>query len=89
MDGIGVYILRCSDNRFYIGSTDSIERRLEEHELGMVRSTQRKLPVTLALFFPCVTLFKARSIEYRLKRMKSHVLLERMVSEQTIKFAEK
>jgi putative endonuclease len=29
-----VYILRCSDNSYYTGITNNIERRLEEHQLG-------------------------------------------------------
>ena len=26
-----VYILRCADNSYYTGSTNNLERRLEEH----------------------------------------------------------
>ena len=46
MDRGFVYILRSvKNNRFYIGSTKNIERRLKEHELGfsLARQIERKL----------------------------------------------
>ncbi|CAD0001966.1 GIY-YIG nuclease family protein [Flavobacterium salmonis] len=30
-----VYILKCSDNSYYTGMTNNIERRLNEHILGL------------------------------------------------------
>ena len=29
-----VYVLKCSDNSFYIGQTDNLEKRLNEHKNG-------------------------------------------------------
>ena len=29
-----VYVLKCSDNSFYIGQTDNFARRIEEHKSG-------------------------------------------------------
>ncbi len=44
-----VYILRCCDGTFYIGSTIDLDRRLEEHRAGMGSAyTKRRLPVELA-----------------------------------------
>ncbi len=45
MGSIGVYILKCSNGRFYVGSTNSIERRLEEHKRGKSKSTRNLLPI--------------------------------------------
>ncbi|ANW96325.1 excinuclease ABC subunit C [Wenyingzhuangia fucanilytica] len=44
-----VYILKCSDNSFYIGITNNITRRLEEHQSGKHFNsyTYRRLPVEL------------------------------------------
>ncbi|VXB52152.1 conserved hypothetical protein [Microbacterium sp. 8M] len=42
------YILRCSDGTFYAGSTNDLDRRLEEHAAGEGAAyTQRRLPVQL------------------------------------------
>ncbi|HEX6516537.1 MAG TPA: GIY-YIG nuclease family protein [Nocardioidaceae bacterium] len=42
------YILRCSDDTYYAGSTIDLERRLSEHNLGLgVAYTRRRRPVVL------------------------------------------
>ena len=44
-----VYILRCSDGSFYVGSTWDLERRVGEHNEGLGAAyTRRRRPVTLA-----------------------------------------
>jgi putative endonuclease len=43
-----VYILRCSDGSYYVGSTRDLERRFSEHARGVgARYTQSRLPVQL------------------------------------------
>lgn len=44
-----VYILKCSDSSYYIGVTNNIERRLSEHNLGLIKNsyTSTRLPVEL------------------------------------------
>ena len=42
------YMLRCSDGTYYVGSTWSLERRLDQHEKGLgAEYTKRRLPVEL------------------------------------------
>ena len=44
-----MYILRCRDGSFYVGSTIDLERRLTQHQLGQgARYTAERLPVELA-----------------------------------------
>jgi putative endonuclease len=45
-----VYILRCADGAFYVGTTrDSLERRVAEHNAGLHAGyTARRRPVQLA-----------------------------------------
>ena len=44
-----VYILRCSDDSFYTGSTIDLARRIEEHNLGLgTNFTRTRRPVSLA-----------------------------------------
>jgi putative endonuclease len=44
-----LYILRCADASYYVGTTrDSLERRIAEHQAGTWDGyTSRRLPVTL------------------------------------------
>jgi len=43
-----VYILRCSDDSYYVGSTHDLEHRLEEHHAGSYPGyTSHRLPVRL------------------------------------------
>ncbi|MFC5930604.1 GIY-YIG nuclease family protein [Cryobacterium melibiosiphilum] len=46
-----MYILRCSDRSFYVGSTWDLERRLWQHSQGEgAEYTKRRLPVRLEYF---------------------------------------
>jgi putative endonuclease len=43
-----VYILRCSDSSYYVGSTRNLENRLWQHATGMgAKYTSTRLPVEL------------------------------------------
>ncbi|KQM82152.1 GIY-YIG nuclease family protein [Agromyces sp. Leaf222] len=43
-----MYILRCGDGSFYVGSTRDLDRRLAEHASGNGAAyTRRRLPVEL------------------------------------------
>ena len=43
-----VYILRCSDQSYYVGSTWNLEARFEQHATGHgARYTRERLPVDL------------------------------------------
>ncbi len=47
-----VYILKCSDNSYYTGMTNNIERRLNEHNFGLNKEcyTFDKRPLELAFW---------------------------------------
>ena len=44
-----VYILKCSDNLLYVGVTNNIERRFEEHQKGLNKNcfTFKRRPLEL------------------------------------------
>jgi putative endonuclease len=58
-----VYILKCSDNTFYTGYTDSIDKRLIRHQKGYVDSTKLKLPVEL--IFYCAFKEQKTALQFR------------------------
>lgn len=42
-----VYVLKCKDKSFYIGQTDNIRRRFDEHLKGEVSWTKPRLPIEI------------------------------------------
>lgn len=45
------YILECSNGQYYVGSTNDLERRLQEHQAGEgANFTRKHLPVKLVYY---------------------------------------
>ncbi len=43
-----MYILECADGSYYTGSTNDIEKRIQEHQMGEgANHTRKRLPVKL------------------------------------------
>ena len=84
MDGY-VYILQNQkNNRFYIGSTVSIERRFTEHNSGQVTATKYLIPWELKFFQKYSSIAEARQVEYKLKRLKKREVIENIIERQEI-----
>ncbi|MCX6325717.1 MAG: GIY-YIG nuclease family protein [Bacteroidia bacterium] len=46
-----MYILECADGSYYTGSTNDLERRIEQHQNGEgANHTKKRLPVKLVYF---------------------------------------
>ncbi len=76
-----VYILRCNNGRYYIGSTPDIERRFQEHSIGKNQSTKYLRPVELIFYQKYPNLTIARKVENWLKRQKDKSLTEQIIKE--------
>jgi len=63
------YILLCSDNSYYTGMTNNLERRLDEHNQGEVRScyTHKRRPLILKWHIKCTNPSEAIRIEKQIK----------------------
>lgn len=61
-----VYILK--GDRYYIGSTNNIERRLEEHMSWNTYTTKRIWIYTLVRRIPCISKEEARKLERKIKK---------------------
>lgn len=64
-----VYLLKSQkDQKFYIGQTSDLERRLMEHNAGRVTSTKQRCPFDLVGTECYRTQSEARWREYQLKK---------------------
>lgn len=66
-----VYILKCSDDTLYTGSTVDLDKRLREHNdlKNGAKYTRARRPVELVYQEECETLAEARTREAEIKRM--------------------
>jgi putative endonuclease len=80
-----VYILKDKANRLYVGSTDNLERRLEQHFSGHTQTTRNMKNPELVFTQEYASLLIARKIEYRLKQLKRKDYLESIISDGYIK----
>ena len=73
------YILRCADGMYYCGHTESLEKRIGEHQTGLIKGfTSRKLPVKLLWSENFPTRVEALEAERRIKgwsRAKKEALI--------------
>ena len=77
-----VYILQCSDDSYYTGVTNNLERRLGEHETGKSQKsyTATRLPLKLVYYEIFDRAMKAIKFEKQVKgwsRKKKEALIER------------
>lgn len=80
-----VYILLTRNNRYYIGSTQDLARRLHEHEQGESKATKYILPIKLVFSQEFKSLKLARRIEYKLKKLKRRDIIKEIVRDKKIK----
>jgi len=80
-----VYILKSEKEKYYIGSTTDIERRMEQHKGGHTPSTHRMGKLELVFSQKFETLENARNIESRLKKFKRRDYIEKIVKDGFIK----
>ena len=76
-----MYILRCSDDSYYVGSTRDIITRFQQHQAGEgAEYTRRRLPVELVFVQPCESIVQAYWFEKKVQnwsRAKREALINR------------
>jgi predicted GIY-YIG superfamily endonuclease len=80
-----VYILQNDEGKYYIGSTENIEKRLLHHFGGHTPSTKRLGNLRLVFSQEYKLLKDARSIEYKLKKLKRHDYIANIIKDGFIK----
>lgn len=80
-----VYILQCSDNTYYIGCTNNLEKRLNQHNNSKngAHYTKIRRPVFLKCSEQFTTLLEARRREIELKKL-SRIQKEDLISKNKL-----
>ena len=65
-----VYVLKLFNNSLYIGYTNNLERRIDEHINGKSKYTQSKRPLKLVYYEAYFSEKDARKRERKLKQFK-------------------
>jgi predicted GIY-YIG superfamily endonuclease len=78
-----VYILKSEKKRwYYVGSTNDVSRRINEHNMGKVFATRNFVPLTNVYIKNFETEKEAREFERRIKK-------QRLLKEEIIRSIEK
>lgn len=80
-----IYILQDEKGRYYIGSTNDPDRRMEQHKQGHTWTTQRFKNFKLAFSQAYPTLAEARRIELKLKRLKRRDYITKIIKDGYVK----
>ena len=75
-----VYILKCSDDSYYVGCTNNLRNRMNHHQNGYVKSTKSRLPIQLITCLSFTDKYKAYEFEKYLKTGSGRAfMLKRLV----------
>ncbi len=75
------YVLKSEkDNNLYIGWTDNINSRLEEHNKGLVNAARLRIPLRLVYYEACLSKESAIKREKQLKTGFGRAYLKRRLS---------
>ena len=76
-----IYILKCSDDSYYTGVTNNLEKRINEHQSGLIKGyTSSRLPVKLVFSERFTDINDAIRFEKQVKgwtRKKKEALINR------------
>ena len=73
-----VYFLKSNSKDYlYIGSTNNLERRLTEHNNGLVQSTKAYRPLEIESYIAVQTEMKARELEQYFKTGSGKAILKK------------
>ena len=67
-------------NKYYVGSTSDIERRITEHNRGKEKFTKTGVPWDLVYKEELNDLKAARQREHFIKKQKSRIYIEKLIS---------
>ena len=76
-----VYILESQkDKRFYIGSTENLEKRLFRHNQGYEKATKPHRPYAVVFKQECSSIEEARFLELKIKKWKRRDFILKIIN---------
>jgi len=72
-----VYVLKCRDEKPYVGCAENLKERLKRHSNGYVPATKNSLPVKLISYTAFLDKYKAFSFEKYLKSGSGRAFLKK------------
>ena len=78
--GIDYILFSKKLNKFYIGVSVDIDRRLNEHNSGKSKFTSRGVPWQLMYTEVFPTLIEAKKRELQIKKRKSRIYLQELIN---------
>jgi len=76
-----VYILQSlKNNRYYVGHTSNIEKRLLQHNSGLTYSTRNHIPWKIVYQKEFNSKSIAQHFELKIKKMKSRQFIEKLIA---------
>ena len=72
-------MLKCNDNSYYVGQTDALEERLEQHHSASTGYVSSRLPFKLVFFQEFIHRMEAIEAERKIKgwsRKKKEALID-------------
>ncbi len=76
-----IYILYSQKiDKYYVGCTENLEKRLEEHNAGLSNFTSKGTPWVRVYFEQLNSLSEARKREIEIKKKKSRKYIEFLIS---------
>ena len=70
-----------SKDRYYVGHSDNLLRRIPEHNSKQCKATKTGIPWTLVYSKPCNSRADAMKEELKIKRMKSRKFIEKLIAD--------
>jgi putative endonuclease len=77
-----VYVIRNEAGKFYIGLSENVSKRVEQHNQGVSKWTRHRGPWSLIWTSESLPLSDARKLENRLKRQKGGVGFRTLTGQQ-------
>ena len=79
-----VYVIRNSAGKHYIGLSENVSNRLEQHNQGISKWTRHRGPWSLVWISVTMTLAAARKLENRLKRQKGGHGFQQLITQEKL-----
>lgn len=80
-----LYILKNKQGKYYVGSTDNLERRLKQHRSNQSPTTKRLKAYDLVFYQEYSSLLDARKIEKKIKLWKRKDYIDRIIKDKCIR----